>query len=172
MADNRDISSTVTMNLNGCIAVLLVLSTLTQYALLTLASKDKLQIKTVLHNYSSNLMVPSLYPMPAHEDLDRPPTSVTTFLGESATFSCSIKDGEILWFVNNMSAIRAPPEYGVSFMPGGSTADCITSTLQIRAIEPTNNSLVECAVGINRRLNRTYFPPTARLLIQGITTMT
>ena len=67
-----------------------------------------------------------------------------------------------------MFILSLPPEYGASFMPGSSTANCITSTLQIRAIEQANNSLIQCAVGIDGRVNRTYFPSPAHLLIQGI----
>ena len=67
-----------------------------------------------------------------------------------------------------MFILSLPPEYGASFMPGSSTANCITSTLQIRAIEQANNSLIQCAVGIDGKLNQTYFPSPAHLLIQGI----
>ena len=66
-----------------------------------------------------------------------------------------------------MYALRLPPEYGASFIPGSSTDNCITSTLQIWAIEQTNNSQIQCAVGINLSLNRNYFPSTAHLLVQG-----
>ena len=68
-----------------------------------------------------------------------------------------------------MFVLSVPLEYGASFMAGSSTANCITSTLHIRAIEQTNNSLIQCAVVTGIGLNRTYFPPTAHLLVQGIT---
>ncbi len=75
----------------------------------------------------------------------------------------------ILWYVDGMFALSLPLEYGASFvhMSGSSrNPQCILSTLQIRAIKQINNSLIQCAVAINGRLNRTYFPP-AHLLVQG-----
>ena len=107
--------------------------------------------------------------LPTDSDcLDQPPVSTATFLGENTTFNCSIGDvnGDILWFVNNVYALSGPPEYGTSFM-GSSTASCIKSTLQMLAIEQTNNSQIQCAVFINGELNRAYFPSPALLQVQG-----
>ena len=91
---------------------------------------------------------------------------MTTFLGENAIFTCSIREGDILWYVDDVYALGLPPEYGASFM-SSLAADCIKSTLQIRAIEQTNNSQIKCSVGINLIVNQAYFPSTALLLIQG-----
>ena len=76
-------------------------------------------------------------------DVDQPPTSVTAFLGESASFNCSIREGNIVWYVDDIfiPSPNVPPKYGASFMAGSSMANCITSTLQIRAIKQTNNKL-------------------------------
>lgn len=73
--------------------------------------------------------------------------------------------------MDNTYALGLPPEYGASFMPGSSTDNCITSTLQIQAIEQTNNSHIQCAVGINLSLNRNYFSSAAHLLVQGKVTI-
>lgn len=70
-------------------------------------------------------------------------------------------EGDILGYVDDMFIVSVPSEYGASYMAGSSTANCITSTLHIRAIEQTNNSLIQCAVSVDGKLNRTYFPSTA-----------
>ena len=69
---------------------------------------------------------------------DQPPISVTAFLGERASFNCSIREGDILWFVDGIFVPGLPPEYDVSFTTEGScNGQCIMSVLQIRAIEQT-----------------------------------
>ena len=101
-------------------------------------------------------------------DFDQPPTSVITYLGEFATFQCSTnKEGNIFWYVNDMYALGLPLEYEASFMEMP-TANYINSTLRLRAVEQANNSQIMCAVEINRRENRTYFP-SAILQVQGNT---
>ena len=103
-------------------------------------------------------------------DVDQPPISVIAFLGKRASFNCSIREGDnILWYVDGIYVPGLPPEYDASFTTERScNGQCITSVLQIRAIEQTNNSLIQCAVVTGTGLNRTYFPPTTRLLVQGI----
>ena len=98
--------------------------------------------------------------------VDQPPSSVITYLGENATFQCSITEGDILWYVNNTYVLGLPREYKARFQ-GSSIANCIKSTLTILAVEQANNSQIHCAVVINGRLNITYFPSTALLQVQG-----
>ena len=95
---------------------------------------------------------------------------MTAFLDERASFNCSTREGDILWYVDGIYVPGLPLEYDASFATERScNGQCIISTLHIRAIERTNNSLVQCAVVTGIGLNRTYFPPTAHLLVQGIT---
>ncbi len=164
MAVDRDKRSVATNKLGGFIAIsFCVLSTC---VLQLVASKPGQS----LFICGSIIITFWLYPINfiSVSDLDQPPTSVTTFLGETASFNCSIRKGDILWYVDDMFIVSVPSEYGASYMAGSSMANCITSTLHIRAIEQTNNSLIQCAVGVDGNLNRTYFPSTAHLLVQGI----
>ena len=102
-------------------------------------------------------------------DIDQPPTSVITYLGEQAAFQCSIgeTEGNILWYVDDVYVLGLPLEYEAFFMRM-STADYVNSTLHLRAVEQANNSQIICAVRINKRENRTYFP-SAILQVQGNT---
>ena len=101
--------------------------------------------------------------------LNQPPVSVVTYLDRYATFQCSVMGAnDIIWFVNNSNVQSLPQEYGATSTPEISPiSNCLNSTLRILAIEKVNNSQIQCAVGINGRLNRTYFSSTALLQVQG-----
>ena len=100
--------------------------------------------------------------------VDQPPVSVVTYLDQYATFQCSITEGnDIIWLVNGTNVQALPPKYGATDIPESLTGNCLNSTLRILAIKQANNSQIQCAVGINKRLNRTYFSSTALLQVQG-----
>ena len=102
-------------------------------------------------------------------DLDQPPSTVTVYLNEYAQYYCYVREGmpRLFWFVNSLPVQGLPERYSVS-STSEPTADGIgsNSSLQILALEETNNSEILCGVDLTGRIDIHYFP-TAFLLVQG-----
>lgn len=96
---------------------------------------------------------------------------MAVYLHSIAEFTCSVGQGRprLFWFVNSVTVSALPAKYGASFTshrtPDGMGT---TSTLQILALEETNNSMIQCGVDISVRIDLHYFSSSAYLLVQGI----
>ena len=103
--------------------------------------------------------------------VDLPPSSATTFLGDTAVFFCSIsrEHKNILWYVNDIYVLQLPGEYAAVFMttPYANGGDQ-SASLQLSAVEQTNNSLIQCVIGTPNGLDFYYFPEKALLQVQGM----
>jgi hypothetical protein len=116
MAVDRDKRSVAINKLGGCIAVsFCVLSTC---VLQIVASK----LGQSLYFWSQ--VITQLFSfLESVSDLDQPPISVITFLGETidygetASFNYSIsREGNILWYMDDMFPLSLPQEYNISFV--------------------------------------------------------
>ena len=107
---------------------------------------------------------------------DQQPVSTAAYLNDYARFVCYVREGmpQLFWFVNSTFVSALPARFNVSSQTD-SPQDGIgaNSTLRILALEETNNSLITCGVRIHDpdmpgRINLSYFPAPAQLLVQGI----
>ena len=106
---------------------------------------------------------------------DQQPLSTAAYLNDYARFFCYVREGmpPLFWFVNSTFVSALPARFNASSQPG-SSQDGIgaNSTLRILALEETNNSLIRCGVRVHDpatpgRINLSYFPAPAQLLVQG-----
>ena len=88
---------------------------------------------------------------------DKFPSNVTCSDGDIVTFSCSVHRGDILWFVNRTFVLGLPTKFNASFKTTSRNvgSDAIlgeNSTLQFIAKPQANNSQIQCAVGVDSKL--------------------
>ena len=95
------------------------------------------------------------------------PVNTTCPANDVVTFNCSVREGEILWYVNGTYALGLPLAYQTFFKTTsrdnrGDAGE--NSTLQFIATPEANNSRIMCAVFIN---NETERDPRATAVLIG-----
>ncbi len=91
------------------------------------------------------------------------PSNMSCPPNDAVKFTCSVNQGEILWFVNGTFALGLPPALNASFrttslrskisrLSGESVIEGETSTLELTARTEANNSEIVCAVGLNNKI--------------------
>ena len=89
---------------------------------------------------------------------DEMPSSITCIANDTVNFNCSVRgEGDILWYVNNTFAIALPPKLNARFETtlrrnGNDQTLGEASVLKFIAKPEMNNSRIECAVGLNRKI--------------------
>ena len=73
-------------------------------------------------------------------------------------FKCSVRNGEVLWFVNDVFALGLSQALNASFRSthirsNGAVITGESSTLEFIAKPEANNSQIVCAVGINNKIS-------------------
>ena len=96
-------------------------------------------------------------------------SDMTCLPNDTVRFKCSVKQGEILWFVNDTFVLGLSPALNASFRTtslipnshlGGSVTlnEGETSTLELIARTEANNSKIVCAVGFNNTIAKMSEP--------------
>ena len=93
------------------------------------------------------------------------PSSVSCPPNDPVNFTCSVNQGEILWFVNGTFVLGLSPNLNASFKTNSLRAEGgeqgiegETSTLQLIARTEANNSQIVCAVGLDNQITERSEP--------------
>ena len=93
------------------------------------------------------------------------PSSMSCPPNDPVNFTCSVNQGEILWFVNGTFVLGLSPNLNASFKTtslrakGGEPGiEGETSTLELIARTEANNSQIVCAVGLNNQITERSEP--------------